>query len=274
MIKALHGVSTYHSNAVSDIHLAHETGYDGVEFFIDKLIRYLDNGGKARQLKQRLDHYDLKATCINALMGVDRHSGTDRQALLTEAERITQVAAELECPTVQLNPGHYTDHCTTSDRVGIITQNIGEIARIGERYGIRYQIEFVASSQFNTLPLAMQVIDTLGVDNVGVVMDFWHLHARGVSTPEDVANFDANKIFGVHFCDGRRPRDNEPWDEMVLRNYMPGEGEIDIPAYVAAIKQTGYDGAWSPELISSTLWEEDHKIVAEMCLENMSHYID
>ncbi|MFB9133681.1 sugar phosphate isomerase/epimerase family protein [Vibrio olivae] len=274
MIKALHGASTFHSNVLSDVEIAHQTGYQGVEFFIDKLLRYLDNGGRATSLKQRLDTHQLQTTCINALMGVDRHTPQDRDSLISEARRITEVANQLECPTVQLNPGHYADHLSQAQRLDIITENIGEIAQLGEQYGIRYQIEFVASSEFNTLPMALDVIDRLATTNVGLVMDFWHLYARGVSTPQDVASLDPALIYGVHFCDGRKPRAGEDWDETVLRAYMPGEGEIDIQAFVDAVKSTGYNGAWSPELISPSHWEYEHSDIAKACFHNMSHFID
>ncbi len=274
MIKSLHGVSTFYSNVMSDIQLAHQTGYQGVEFFIDKLVRYLDHGGTANEIKQRMDALALQTTCINALMGIDRYQANDVQALMAEALRITQVAAELECPTVQVNPGHYADALSAEQRIQVITDNLREIAAMGQGYGVRYQIEFVASTEFNTLPLALEVINRLNVSNVGLVMDFWHLHARGVSTPEDVAKLDSKLIYGVHFCDGRRPVKGEAWDELVLRDYMPGEGEIDVPAYVRAVKATGYDGAWSPELISPRYWEQEHGQVARLCLENMRHYLD
>lgn len=94
-----------------------------------------------------------------------------------------------------------------------------------------------------------------GKDNLGVVVDFWHLPAGGGTTPAEVAQMDKNLIYGVHFCDGRAAYPDETWDECVQRNYAPGEGDVDIAAWVAAVKASGYDGVWSPELLSPRHWE-------------------
>ncbi len=275
MIKTLHGVSTYYCNVVTEVHLAHETGYDAVEFIFNKLLRYLDNGGTAKDLKAELDKFGLMAGCINAQKGIDRYyDRVHRKIMLKEAERLTQAAADLGCPTVQIMGSNFIDHLPPEDIMSVMTDSIGTIAEIGEKYGVRYQIEVMATTKFNTLNQALQVIEALGKPNVGVVVDFWHLHASGQTTPDDIAALDSSKIFGVHFCDGRRPYQGEEWDETIQRAYMPGEGEIDVQAYTDAVKSTGFDGVWSPELLSPMQWERNHKQVAIDCLTNMNKYID
>ncbi|MDC0610272.1 sugar phosphate isomerase/epimerase [Vibrio sp.] len=275
MLKTLHGVSTWYCNAITEVRLAHETGYDAVEFIFNKLLRYLDHGGTAKQLKAELDKYGLKAGCINAQKGIDRYYDKAlRGIMLKEAERLTQAAADLECPTVQIMGSNMIDHLSPDEIMTVMTESIGEISKIGEKYGIRYQIEVMAPTQFNTLNQALQVIDSVGSSNIGVVVDFWHLHASGQTTPSDIAKLDKSTIFGVHFCDGRRPYVGEEWDETVQRAFFPGEGEVDIQAYTDAVKSTGFDGVWSPELLSPKYWEQDHFKVAKECFDNMSKYID
>ncbi len=38
---ALHGMCSLHSNIISDIRLAHDTGYQGLEIHTEKLWRYI-----------------------------------------------------------------------------------------------------------------------------------------------------------------------------------------------------------------------------------------
>jgi sugar phosphate isomerase/epimerase len=150
--------------------------------------------------------------------------------MLTEATRLTQIASELECPTIQILTQHGIDHLPELQILDIMTENISEIAAIGQQYGVRYQIEVIAHTKFNTLNQAIDVIRRIDKPNVGLVIDFWHLFATGATTPEDIRKLDPSLIYGVHFCDGRKPRPGEPWEETVLRAYMPGEGDIDIRA--------------------------------------------
>ncbi|AXT71094.1 sugar phosphate isomerase/epimerase [Vibrio sp. dhg] len=272
MLKALHGISTKSSNVITDARIAHDIGYDCLEILGDKLISYQDNGGTNKKLKEVLDGYGLSAGCINALLSIERHQGEERTQMLEEARRLTQAAAELDCPTVQILALNGIDHLPDDQIMDIMTENIGSIADIGKEYGVRYQIEVIAFTKFRSLEQGLEVIRRLGRDNVGMVADFWHLWATG-SKPEDIAKLDKNLIYGVHFCDGRLPYEGEDWDQLVQRGYMPGEGDIDIQAWVDAVKATGYDGMWSAELLSPKHWEYDLYDIAQQCFDNMKKYI-
>ncbi|MEF1302699.1 sugar phosphate isomerase/epimerase, partial [Vibrio owensii] len=48
---ALHGMCSLHSNILSDVRLAKETGYQGLEIHTEKLWRYIQAGFTAEQLK-------------------------------------------------------------------------------------------------------------------------------------------------------------------------------------------------------------------------------
>lgn len=273
MIKALHGISTHYCNVVTETRIAAETGYDGLEFLHYKLLRYLDNGGTTEALNKLVKGYGLQTSCLNALIDIERHQEGEKQQLLAEATRLTQIAADLECPTIQILAQHGIDHLPESQILDIMTENISEIATIGQRYGVRYQIEVIAHTKFNTLNQALEVIRRIDKPNVGVVIDFWHLFATGQTTPDDIRQLDPSLIFGVHFCDGRKPNPGEAWEETVLRAYMPGEGDIDVQAWTDAVKATGFDGVWSAELFSPARWEMDHAELAKQVIDNMNHYI-
>jgi len=272
MQKALHGISTHYSNVLTDARIAKQTGYDSLEILSSKLVRYLDNGGTTARLKEVVDGYGLSVGCVNALLEIERHQGEQKKTMLAEATRLTRAAAELNCPTVQILALNGIDDRPEEQVMDIITENVSAIATIGQEYGVRYQIEVIAFTKFRTLEQGLEVIRRVGKDNVGMVIDFWHLYASG-SKPEDIARLDKNLIYGVHFCDGRLPKPGEPWDQMVLRNCMPGEGEIDIQAWVDAVKATGYDGMWSAELFSPNRWEYDLIEIATECRENMVKYM-
>jgi len=272
MIKTLHGVSTHYCNVLTEVRIAAEAGYDALEFLHYKLLRYLDNGGSTAELKAKIDSYGLKTGCLNALIDIERYQGKEREELIADATRLTQVAAELECPTIQILAQHGIDHLPEDQIMDIMTENISQIADIGLEYGVRYQIEVIAHTKFNTLAQALEVIKRVGKPNVGLVIDFWHLFATGTTTPADVAALDPSLIFGVHFCDGRKPKPGEAWEETVLRAYMPGEGDIDVQAWTDAVKATGFDGVWSAELFSPRCWEMDHLELAKEVIENMTKY--
>ena len=270
---SLHGVSVWYSNAVTQLRIAHETGFSGLEILPEHLYRYLDNGGSYAAYRDLMAKYSIEITCINALKRIGRHQPEARAELLREAEKICQAAVELRCPVVQIMALTELDHLPDSERDAILLENISTIADIGKSHGIKFQIEVVAFTAFNSLQHALRLIKQSGKENLGVVVDFWHLHAGGDTTPAEVARMDQDLIYGVHFCDGRAAKPGEAWDEWVQRNYAPGEGEVDISAWVEAVKATGYDGVWSPELLSPRNWEQDLWDISRHCYEDMNKYI-
>ena len=50
----LHTGSILYTNLLTDIRVAQETGYDAIEFYIPKLVRYLDAGYRAKDLLPKL----------------------------------------------------------------------------------------------------------------------------------------------------------------------------------------------------------------------------
>ncbi|MEN0613308.1 sugar phosphate isomerase/epimerase family protein [Klebsiella indica] len=257
MKTALHGVSVWYSNAVTQLSIAKESGFDALEILPEHLFRYLDNGGTFEAYRHLMQHYDIEVSCINALKRIGRYQPGEREEMLREAEKISHAAQELKCPVVQIMALTELDHLSEDERNDILVRNIRDIADIGKQYGVKYQIEIVAFTRFNTLRQALEIIKRVGRDNIGLVIDFWHLHAGGGTTPDEVANMDVNLIYGVHFCDGRAAKPGEAWDEWVQRDYQPGEGDVDIAAWIKAVKATGYNGVWAPEQLSPTHWEDD-----------------
>ncbi|QJW56451.1 Inosose isomerase [Serratia plymuthica] len=257
MKKALHGVSMWYSNALTQIRVAKECGFDALELLPEHLFRYLENGGSFAQLTQTLEANSIEISCINALKRIGRHQPGEREEMLNEAHKIFNAARELQCPVVQIMALNELDDFTEEQRNRILIANITELADIAQSYGIKLQIEVVAFTRFNSLSQGLSVIRQVNRSNVGLVIDFWHLHAGGNTTPDEVAKMDVNLIYGIHFCDGRGVKPGEQWDEWVQRDYQPGEGEVDIPAWVNAVRATGYSGVWCPEQLSPTHWEDD-----------------
>jgi sugar phosphate isomerase/epimerase len=275
MIITLHGLSTMYSNAATDIRLAGEVGFDGYEIVEMKLLRYLDQGYKAEDLKPLFAQYHVKPVCINALKSVERVKPEKKAQLLKEAVRLCEAAQILGFPVVQLVPFTGLQGRSWKEVLKLTAQNIAEIADIGKSYHVKFQLEPIAWSPIHSLSQSLEVLATAGKDNVGMVIDFWHLWAGGNTHPEEVAKLDVNLIYGIHFCDGvKHPGPaGSAWNEPALRSYLPGEGNIPIADWVAAVKSTGYQGSWSSELLSPKHWEWDLRTVAIETKRLMEKYI-
>jgi len=270
MIVTMHGLSTMHCNCATEVRLAAETGYQGIEFMEGKLLRYLDFF-PAEDLRALLDKHNVQARCINAVKHVETQGEQFEVAL--QQTRILSAAAEvLGCPVIQLVPFEGLENLPYDEGFEITCNNISQICDIGAPHGINFQLEVIAWAPIHSLKQGLDVIERVGKDNLKMVVDFWHLWAGEDTTPDEVAKLDKDMITGVHFCDGVRIPKDGPWEETECRGYMAGEGNIPVKEWCDAVKATGFNGTWSSELLSPKHWEWDLRDVAIKARADMIEY--
>lgn len=266
----LHGQVTLHSNVLTDIRIAHETGYAGIEIHTDKLDRYLAEVGDTGLIRSTLDRFDISPVCIDIIGGIETPSQEGRDRLFERTERLCQVASEISCPTIQVNAfSELAQQGLDQDSIiGMTADNLRVIADIGKGYGVRFQFEGAAWTPIHTLKDCLRLIEETGRDNVGLVIDTWHFWASYGGDPAELALVDPRSIYGVHISDGRRPDRSVPasaWpDERTLRGFYPGQGEIPLDEWVDALVLAGYAGPVSGELMNGRLWERDNVDAARM----------
>ncbi len=183
MLIALNGFSTMHCNLAIDYRIARETGYDALEVWVPKLVRYLDVGYTLEDLKSLC--CGVRTVCLNALSGIERIDPKEYKELLLECERLCVVAKILRCPTVQLVPTYGLEGRSWAEVRELTAKNIRKLADIAAAHGIKLQMEVLARSPIHTLAQILEVLDATARENVGMVIDFWHLWAGGGTAPDD-----------------------------------------------------------------------------------------
>ncbi len=270
---ALHGMCTLYSNILSDIRIAKEAGYQGLEIHTEKLWRYIGAGFGTYDLKKALDEASIKPTAIDIIGAVEATLREQQADIFKQAEILCLWAKEIGAPTIQLNAFCGLDGFSVEDNIDLTAKNIRQIADIGKEYGIRFQYEGAAWTPISSLESCLTLIDTVNRDNFGLVIDVWHLWACRGAEPSEIAKIDKNLIYNVHLSDGKRPAVNEPWvDERSLRGFIIGEGDIPMDEWVSAIIETGYDGYYSGEFLNDQLWERDHLEITTTMLNAMKKY--
>ena len=251
--------STMHLPALMQIRVAKETGWDGIFLRQEHLRRYLAQGYDPASLRDALA--GLEPVNLGALPDVERWRPAEQMAMLDEAAAITELAVAISASFVQLLTGPVAPGGVYSGPAGLspaelrrVTAGaIRSVADLGAPGGLRYYLEPVAWTPLSSLAQAVEVIDAAERDNVGLVLDFWHLWQRG-TTPEDVARLDPRMIFGVDFADSLGPAGADGPDQR-SRRVWPGDGDIPLREWVDAVRSTGFDGWWDNELYSPLHWE-------------------
>lgn len=273
MKKALHTKSVFGVNLITALTIASESGFAAVEIVSSKLDEYLKEGFTAKDLKKELEKRNLEAICINDICHIESPRAEALEKMLEEAKRYSCVAKTIGCKYIQLVPLIELDGRSWEDILSITAANTKQICEIGEQYGISFQLEAVAWSPFNSLAKGVELIDAVGMSNLGMVIDTWHFYASGLTTFDEIAAIDPSIIYNIHFCDGKRLGANGENDEEKLRACYFGEGDIPLSQYAKAINASGYKGWWSVELVSSKHWQMDAIEVAKRLSKDLTPYL-
>ncbi|MGH2406293.1 MAG: 5-keto-L-gluconate epimerase [bacterium] len=220
------------------IALARELGYDGVELAVrDPAAVDVARVGAA------LAAAELEAAAVGTgqayLADGLSLSSPDEGIKARAIERVgnhLEFAARLGAPVIiGLLRGRIEQEKGETDRRFI--GSLRQIVPVGERLGTRILIEPInryETDYLNTLEEALDLIGRLGMQTVGVLADTFHMNIEEVSPAEALAR-SGTRLAHVHAADSNRR--------------APGWGHLDFSEIVSVLKEIGYDGYLSAEIL-------------------------
>ena len=252
---ALNGATTMTADLETDIRAAAAAGYDLVELRSNKLYDYLETKS-VDDLKALLAETGIGVLSINTLEHITWRSEEDYAAIKEECAKLSQISQAIGCPYVlsvpgALRQGPKTDDETIEESVRVLN----ELADIAEPYGIKIGFEFLgeAGNSVTTLDLGSKIVDLVGRESVGNVIDTYHFYA-GSSSFDALENLDPAKLFIFHI----NGAEDLPKDQLNdSKRLYPGEGILPIGEMKAILDKIGYDGPASVEIFRPEYWEQD-----------------
>ncbi|TVY08528.1 sugar phosphate isomerase/epimerase family protein [Paenibacillus cremeus] len=182
-----------------------------------------------------------------------RHDEDKFRAGLPRLAKDAQAAAELgvtRCctyvlPSTDYNAAHF---------MALATRRLRTCADILGAYGIRLGLEFVGPHHLRTRwanPFIWDIRSTLdwigAIDksNVGLLFDAYHWYTNE-GTYEDILKLSADQIVHVHINDAP----DVPVAEVLDNDRLyPGEGVIDLTAFLKGLQAIGYQGVVAQEIL-------------------------
>ncbi|MDI9471201.1 MAG: sugar phosphate isomerase/epimerase family protein [Bacillota bacterium] len=119
--------------------------------------------------------------------------------------------------------------------VGSLTQAVD----IAADHGLRVALECFPGSLCSTPHAMLQVLRDVGRPNFGIQLDTAHLMNQHIDVETAVYMLGGKNILNVHLKDS---------DGLTRGNLPPGSGLIDYVAFLAALKNVGYEGTASIEV--------------------------
>ncbi|MCF5701822.1 3-dehydroshikimate dehydratase QuiC [Pseudomonas syringae] len=218
-------------------------GFDGVEIFENDLLYY---DGSPREIKQMCADLGIAITLFQPFRDFE---GCRRDRLarnLERAERKFDLMQELGTDLVLVCSN------ASADSVGdqqILVDDLRLLAEHAGARGLRIGYEALAwGRHVNTYQQVWDIVRQADHPSLGVLLDSFHtLSLKG--DPSAIADIPGDKIFFVQMADAPiLQMDVLEWSRHF--RCFPGQGEFDLPGFLAPIIQSGYTGPLSLEIFN------------------------
>lgn len=243
---AVSACTTYHSTFVEDLATYRAAGISGIGLWEYKIPE-----GRDEELLERFRESGLRATfCFPNVPGViygdvlfsEPKDRGERLALLKAGIRRL---ARFDPVAIACLAGPPRQVDVSTARAWVV-EGLREAAYVAGELGVRLALEVVrpgpGGSLASTVPEARGLIADMGVQNVDVLMDTWHFW----DAPQALADIRAHaeSIVGVQVND-RAPGARGWWDRS-----LPGQGEMNLPQILRAVRDSGFNGWYELEIFS------------------------
>jgi len=218
-------------------------GFDGVEIFENDLLYY---DGSPRNVRQICADLGIAITLFQPFRDFEGCRRDRLQRNVDRAERKFDLMQDLGTDLVLLCSN------TASDSLGDERILLDDLALLAERAGARdLRIGYEALAwgrHVNTWQQVWDLVRQVDHPALGVLLDSFHtLSLKG--DPTAIAQIPGDKIFFVQMADAPvLAMDVLEWSRHF--RCFPGQGEFDLPGFLAPILKSGYTGPLSLEIFN------------------------
>ncbi|HEX3589900.1 MAG TPA: sugar phosphate isomerase/epimerase [Pseudonocardiaceae bacterium] len=241
---AVSAATTYHSPFVEDVRTYPAAGVRGIGLWEYKL-----EGDRDAERAAELADAGLTATfCFPLTPGIftgNAHFAhpKDPDARLTILCESVRRFAVYQPVAVCLLAGAPQAEGDAESRKRVVSA-FKQVSDVAADVGVRLALEVIspgaAGSLVQTIPQALDLIDDVGADNIGVLLDSWHITAEPMA---DITEH-IDRIAGIQVCD-RKPDSRGRFDRA-----FPGEGELPVEETIRTAERAGYTGWYELEIFS------------------------
>jgi sugar phosphate isomerase/epimerase len=143
----------------------------------------------------------------------------------------------------------------------VIVDALGALGRRAAEHGVEICYEFLPWSATPTLASACDAVAAVGLANVGVMLDVWHLF-RGGSRPEDLTPERIDLVTALQLSDAPVEPAADPIAESIDARLMPGEGAIPLTDVLTRLLDRRPDLVPTVEVFNAGHATQPHDAVA------------
>ena len=230
-------------------------GFDGIEIFEQD---FLASDYTPAEVGRMVRDHGLEITLFQPFRDFEGLPEPLRSRAFARARAKFDLMAELGTDLVLFCSSTHPEAMGGIDR---IAQDFRELGEFAAPYGIRVGYEALCwGRHINDHRDAWEVVRRADHPSIGLILDSFHSLGRKTD-PETIRSIPGDRIFFVQLADAPAiPMDLLYWSRH-FRN-MPGEGDLDVTAFMRAVAATGYAGPLSLEIFNDQFRASLPRLVA------------
>lgn len=223
----------------AQIEAAADAGFSWMGIDRPSIDQHCERGGTLEELARGLDARGVKCFELQPLVVTD-----DERQTLADAERLGELVDALRPPWVQ---------CGLSGEVSPAA--LANFRRAGEMLaglGARLAVEFLPFVPLCSIAKTRALLDATEVPGAAIVVDTWHFFHG----PDDWSDLDAltlDELAYPQFDDHPPLLGDDLMEETTERRVLPGDGVFDLSRFAKTLRDKGYSGPVSVEILSAEL---------------------
>lgn len=218
-------------------------GFKGVELFENDLLSFAGTAGDVRKMCADLD---LEIITFQPFRDFEGMPDGRRERVFQRAERKFDVMEELGTTLLMVCSNVSPESLGGVDRAA---DDLRELGKRAAKRGLRVGFEALAwGRHINDYRDAWEVVRRADHKAVGLVLDSFHVLARGTDL-RGIRTVPRDRIFLVQIADAPRLDMDHLSCSRHYRNF-PGQGDLAIQDFIAALASTGYAGHISLEIFN------------------------
>lgn len=224
---------------------AAKAGFSGIGLYHSDLPHVIERYGYA-EMRRILNANGMRFVELEAL--IDWFADGERRIRSDAARLLLMTAAgELEACHIKC-AGDFVGDCSDARMI----PEFGELCLDAARCGTRIALEVAPISNIATLERARNIVEGAAHLSGGLLLDNWHLQRAGIGCSE-IASLPGRLIFGAELSDAAAENEGTLTEDTVTRRRFCGDGGLEIPAFIASVRATGYAGPFGVELLSDAI---------------------
>jgi len=215
-------------------------GFGSVVLDSGSLAAYLRDTGTVRELRTLLDALGLRCLAVAQVSIVE-----DSESTIAAARTLLDAGRVLGAAFLQASVMGVASGCHASARA---------VEQLAAAAGATLALEFLPFSAVNSIGSTLQFIAVAELCNTRLLLDSWHFF-QGSASWAELQQLLPCQIAYLQLSDHAAIGVENPLHATVNERLLPGSGAFDLVRFCAELREAGFDGALSSEVLSSA-WRE------------------